>query len=383
MKIVRSLVCAAFVLGSVKVGAQEPDALNSLTPAQRYAEICPGRRDSGTGAIIGRVRDVDDGTALAGVTVSTDWTDYTLTAAGRSAGRHRHEETKTNGSGFYLLCGVPVKLRLDVRSELAGVLAGPSPIALDDRLISNLNFAISRNDGGARTVTLGDSSILNPAAPGTATLGGIVNGADGRPIINAQLDVLGTLHTARTDANGSFRLSRVPAGTRTIVVRSIGFEPVLFTTDLATNSSRDTTISITAPVQQLAKVDVKGKSLPSWMERSGFDSRRTVGMGAFITQEEIGRHTFSDLTSVLQGMRGIRVEFGGPFPNILMIGGGATCNPTYFLDGIRFDGDYRQLSGLAPPETIKGMEVYSNTATIPPQFYVPQSNCGSIVIWTR
>jgi hypothetical protein len=393
MKIVRSLVCATFVLKffhSASAFAQgtattsEVDSMKALTPAQRYAEICPGRRESGTGAIVGRVRDVDDGTALAGATVSTEWTDYTVSPIGRSTPHYRHQESKTTGSGFYLLCGVPVKLRLDVRSELAGVMAGPTPVLLDDRLISSLNFAISRKDAGAHAVRIGDSTVTDVNVPGSATISGSVRGGDGRPLINAVVEVLGTQRSARTDANGAFRVVRIPAGTRTVEVRSIGFEPVLFSTDLATNASRDTTISITAQAQQLAKVDVKGaKALPSWMERSGFDARKTQGMGAFITQEEIGRHGFSDVTSILQGMRGIHIDFGGPFPVVAMVGGSARCDPNWFLDGIKWNGDYRQLSGITTPETIKGMEVYSNTGSVPPQFYVPASNCGSIAIWTR
>jgi len=186
-----------------------------------------------------------------------------VSALGRSAGHQRHAETKANGTGFFLLCGVPVKLRLDIRSDLAGVMAGPIPVVLDDRLVGSLNFAISRKDGGARTVTAGDSKRDGRECAGSATVSGTVRGGDGRPLINAALDVLGTQRTARTDANGAFRLSRIPAGTRTIEVRAIGFEPVLFSTDLATNGTRDTTISINAQVQQLAKVDVKGsKTLP-------------------------------------------------------------------------------------------------------------------------
>jgi Carboxypeptidase regulatory-like domain/TonB-dependent Receptor Plug Domain len=393
MKIVRSLVCAllvtkffysasAFAQGTAR-GA-EADSLKALTPAQRYAEICPGRRESGTGAIVGRVRDVDDGTSLAGATVSTEWTDYTVTAIGRSAGHPRRQESKTTGSGFYLLCGVPVKLRLDVRTDLTGVMAGPTPIVLDDRLIASLNFAISRKDAGAHTVTVGDSLVMDATAAGSATITGTVRGGDGRPLINAVLDVLGTHLSARTDANGAFRLAKIPAGTRAIEVRSIGFEPVLFSTDLATNASRDTTISITAQVQQLAKVDVKGnKALPSWMERSGFDARKTQGLGAFMTQADIGKHGYSDVVSVLQGMRGIRIEFGGQFPSVQLVGGAARCNPNLFLDGVRFTGSFRELSGIATPEAVKGIEVYSNTGTIPPQFYIASTQCGSIVVWMR
>lgn len=384
MKISRLIFCGALVVLSARAGAQTGSDVTALTPAQRYAEICPGRRESGTGAIVGHVRDVDDGTLLAGATVSTDWTDYTVAAIGRSIGHRRHAEAKTDGSGLYLLCGVPVKLRLDVRTDLAGVMAGPTPTILDDRLMVSLNFTVSRKDGGAHTIAMGDSTVLAADAAGSATLSGNVRGGDGKPLINAVVEVLGTQRTARTDANGTFRIGRIPAGSRTIEVRTIGFEPVLFSTDFATNASRDTTISVTAQAQQLAKVDVKGsKALPSWMERSGFDARKIQGMGAFMTQDDIGKHGYSDLSSVLQQMRGIHVDFGGPFPVVAMVGGAARCNPNWFLDGIKWNGDYRQLSGIATPEVIKGMEVYSNTGTVPPQFYVPASNCGSIVLWTR
>jgi len=387
MRIVRSLVCGALVLQSgsaVAQGTAGAAAPSALTPAQRYAEICPGRRESGTGAIVGQVRDVDDGSALSGAVVSTEWTDYTITAIGRSRDRKRRQETKTNGTGFFLLCGVPLKLRLDVRSDAAGVMAGPTPIVIDDRLIASMNFAVSRKDGGARTVTAGDSSVLDAVAIGSATLSGTVMGEDGRPLTNAELVVLGTQRSARTDAKGAFRLSRIPAGTRTIEVRSIGFEPVWFSTDLATNATRDTAVSINAHAQELAKVDVnQKKALPSWMERSGFEDRRIKGMGAFLTQGDIEKHGYSDLIAVLQGARGLRVDFGGAFPTITMTGGAARCYPTYFLDGIKFTGALRELSGIAPPDAIKRIEIYSNTATVPPQYYVMASNCGSIVIWTR
>jgi len=47
------------------------------------------------------VRDVDDNTPIAGATVSTDWTDYTVSALGRSAGHQRHAETKANAPAFF------------------------------------------------------------------------------------------------------------------------------------------------------------------------------------------------------------------------------------------------------------------------------------------
>ena len=50
-------------------------SISSLSPAQRYVQICPGQREADTGGIIGLVRDADDNTTLPSATVSTQWID--------------------------------------------------------------------------------------------------------------------------------------------------------------------------------------------------------------------------------------------------------------------------------------------------------------------
>jgi hypothetical protein len=67
---------------------------------------------------------------------------------------------------------------------------------------------------------------------------------------------------------------------------------------------------------------------------------------------------------------------------------GVLCRPNFFLDGapfpVRRKEDYRDLSAIVPPASIKGIEVYSNPGTIPAQYDLTSSTgCGSIVIWTR
>jgi hypothetical protein len=323
MRIFTAFACTALALHSARVCAQGSvsatvhDSLSALSPAQRYAQICPGPRESDTGAIIGRVRDADDSTALASATVNTQWIDVKLTG-GRSAGHLSSASTRTNGSGFYLLCGVPTQVRLNLRSEHGGYVGSPAQLALDDRLIGSVDFALRRIDRIA-----GDTSL---ASSGRA--------------------------------------------------------------------------------QQLAPVAIDEKAvLPSWMERSGFETRRHQGLGAFLTAQEIGRHGYSDLASILRSVRGINVVYisnGGrtiPFPYLLGISdfNGARCVPNVFLDGAPFpiaanqgnrtsadNAQFEVLSSFAHPEAIKGIEVYSNPGTIPAQYDMTSTTgCGSIVIWTR
>jgi hypothetical protein len=64
------------------------------------------------------------------------------------------------------------------------------------------------------------------------------------------------------------------------------------------------------------------------------------------------------------------------------------CIPNFFVDGsqypVRGYTDFSDLSGIAFPAVIRGIEVYTNPGTIPAQYDLMSSTgCGSIVIWTR
>jgi hypothetical protein len=388
---------APVVAVDVAGGHRTTVALFTPGSAAAYARICPDAYEAETGLVVGRVREVDDQSPLADATVTTDWTEYTLTA-GRTASHRMRAVARTNRQGVYLLCGVPTTVPLDVHTELAGFSAGPTPLLLEDRLIGRVDFALSRRDSAARTVALGDSTASAAGVPGTASLRGTVVGGDGRPMRDAVVGILGTQRSAHTDVAGAFRIDHIPAGTRTIEVRSVGLLPMSVTMDFATNAARDTTLSVSRQAQPLKPVAVKGSAiLPSWMERSGFETRRLQGMGAFVTEQDIARHGFSDLISVLQGVRGVNVEWGGtgktggiafPLPYLLGISSpqaSLRCRPNFFLDGAPFPrSDFKGLSSIVQPGQIKGIEVYSSPGTIPAQYDLTSSTgCGSIVIWTR
>lgn len=384
-------------------------AVSLSTPSQAtvYARICPGPRDSDTGVIIGSVRDVDDRSPLADATVRTEWTEVTVTQGHVEQGRAR-DAARTGRDGSYLICGVPTRTRIDVDAEYDDFVAGPSSKLLGAEMIARVDLALSRQDSAARADAPGDSAGIALGAAGTALLRGTVIGADGRVMRDAIVSVIGTQRSGRTDGAGAFQIDRIPAGTRTVEVRSIGREPMTIAMDFSTNATRDTTLSIGLQAQTLAKVEVTRKAtLPSLMERNGFEIRRQQGMGAFVTEEEIKKHSFSDLISVLEGVRGIRASYpssgaagiGAPFPYLMGISdlNQVTCVPSVFVDGAPFpifrqtpegpipDFDsFQQLSQIARPGVIKGIEVYSNPGMIPAQYDLTSSTgCGSIVIWTR
>jgi carboxypeptidase family protein/TonB-dependent receptor-like protein len=389
MKFSRIRTAAFLVLCATDVRAQG-------TAAAAFALMCPDVRDTDVGVIVGRVRDVDDGSALESATVSTDWIEYTITN-GKSDSRRVRADIKTKSDGTYLLCGVPIKVPLEIQAEWNGRVVGPSPVQLDDRLIGRLEFAVSKRD----SATTHDSTSVS----GSATLRGVVRGADGKPLREAAVSVMGTARSARTDGKGAFTLDHIPAGTRSIEAKSVGLLPTRISIEFATGIVRDTTITLTRTAQQLKAVAVDATAeMAPLMVRSGFNERRAQAMAAFITEQDLAKHAYTDLVSVLQGVRGVHVERGAVSRSqsgiaqpmaymkgvVSLLGDqpGQNCIPNYFVDGVQYQvknyRDFSDLSLIAQPETIHGVEIYSNPGTIPAQYDLMSSTgCGSIVIWTR
>jgi hypothetical protein len=345
-------VQAPVVTVDVNGGRRAAVTLSTPSRATVYKRICPGAYNDEIGVVIGRVHDVDDQSALADASVTTDWTAL-VRIGGHAASQPFRAAARTNAQGVYVLCGVPNVEPMDLHAELAGFRAGPSPLFLNDHLIGRLDFALSRRDSAARAVPNGDSATIAAGVPGTASLRGTVLGDEGRPMRDAIVSIVGTQRSVHADSAGAFRIDHIPAGTRTIEVRYVGLLPMTVSMDFATGAARDTLLTIGRKAQALKAVAVKANAtLPSWMERSGFEDRRKMGLGGFVTEEEIKRHTHPELLTVLEEVRGVRIEFrliGGVMGFPYMFSGGRRCAPNYFLDGSRFPNDYPQLSGLVPP----------------------------------
>jgi hypothetical protein len=333
---------------------------------------------------------------LPDASVSTVWTEFTLNA-GRVNGQRARASARTNAAGVYVLCGVPKQVNLEVYTEAAGAIAGPSPLTIDERLIGRRDFAISRRDSAARRVAQDDStrspadSTRSPlsALPGTASLRGVVRDGQGRPLAEALVGVIGTPRSARTDAEGVFRIVGIPAGTRSVEARSIGLVPLTVSMDFATSAARDTVLSLGRQAQYLRPVTILGRKYDS-NDATGFETRRRQAFGHYLSAADIAKHPSFDLLDVLSRVSGVRLEYrsaGRPSP--LMRGEGMNlCQPNYYLDGVyyRVDADwpFEDLSTFVPPDRIRGVEVYSVPGIIPPLFdRSAVTRCGSIVLWTR
>jgi hypothetical protein len=170
----------------------------------------------------------------------------------------------------------------------------------------------------------------------------------------------------------------------------------------ATRGASDSTARTRPDAQMLQPVVVRDtmRSM-SPMAMYGFEDRRRLGLGKFVTTDDLAKHHYESLAALLGAVQGVRVEWGtSGQPTVYLRGNKeGSCHPTYFVDGALFNVPlptaprpdakfYRSvmsdISGFAPPSEIKGIEVYSTSGVIPAQFdYSSSTGCGSIVIWTR
>jgi hypothetical protein len=406
----------------VSAGKRTAAALTTPSSETMYAKLCPGARDSATGVVIGRVRDVDSHTPLAGAAISTDWMEFKL-SKGHTSEQRITAATHTTAAGVYLLCGVPTDVPVDIKTELDGFIVGPTRLLMDGRVLSRVDFAVSRRDSAARYVSAngltGDSAVDAAHRRGSASLHAVVRGTNGRPLRDAKVSIFGTARAARTNGEGAFVIDGIPAGTRTIEVLAIGSLPSVFSMDFATNAKRDTTFTLVRLAQQMRTVSVQGRSsTASWMGLSGFEARRAQGLGDYLTEAQIAEHNYPDIVSMLRGMRGIRIECnankngleGVPcIPTVSMMGvpiiqppssagpgtsgaaaglsapdsTAAYCAPAFFLDGVPAIIPMSDLNTMITVGQVKGIEVYPASGTLPAQYMNALSGCGTIMIWTH
>jgi hypothetical protein len=204
----------------------------------------------------------------------------------------------------------------------------------------------------------------------------------GSPISNARVSVAGLETFAMTNERGEFTLSGLPAGSQTVLIRKLGYEPAEFGVNLS--PSRPVEIGVDLPefVPVLSTVVVRAQ-MDVALDRVGYNRRRQVGMGRFMGLEEIERRNAMRVVDLL-------AEF--PMLNAVSMGGtsrvitgrqrgmGTNC-VTFYVDGAVWMGEDSPADYMHPQE-IGAVEAYSAAST-PAEFSRTMQSCETVVIWTK
>ena len=242
-------------------------------------------------------------------------------------------------------------------------------------------------DAQARRVPPAGSGIIAGRAIGT--IDGIVSDTGLAPIQAAFVSILGTNLRIGTGPNGRFRITKIPAGEYLLIVKRVGFSPVSGVIEVPANDTLRLAYTLERINETLPTVVITEKSPSSRLTE--FEQRRRVGMGEFMTAAEIAERNSVYTTELMRNFKTVNVSPSttGAITEYFALshreGGNpqlGACPMQVYLDEIPLPTPFN-LDLLPSPRELAGIEVYSGSATIPPQFNGMNRGCGAILVWTK
>lgn len=225
--------------------------------------------------------------------------------------------------------------------------------------------------------------------------GTVVDAASGRGLADVQVVVAGTRLGALSREDGTFTLTGVPAGARTVTARRLGFQPATRTVAVTAGGTATLELRLGVTAIDLSEVVVTGSGAPT--------ERRRVGTSvASVDSTVIGRAQAVTVDQALQGkIAGAQISQNSGGPG----GGGISVrlrgtnsfisgsDPLYIVDGVIVDNGSAQLADLGTrsnpqnrladinPADIDRVEIIRGAAAA--ALYGSRANNGVVQIFTK
>ena len=183
--------------------------------------------------------------------------------------------------------------------------------------------------------------------------------------------------TRMTDEEGLFAFDSVLAGIYFLEVTLLGYGERRDTLRVEAGADLDVlvTLSVTPLPLEPILVEVRRLYVPAY--RAGFEERRRLRSGTFLTRADIEARGAAHFSDLLRMVPGARVTPTSRWGQVVTLRGG--CRPQLWLDGVRTVTSLG-MDDLLPPMTVDAVEVYHGAQT-PAEF--GGDACGTIVVWTR
>ncbi len=349
--------------------------------------FCPAaRRALGPSALVGRVREPDTDSAAVGARVSFVWYDPDppgLPANLRIKKQPRVREATVGADGTYRLCGLPEKYegKLQAQRKDGGATAEVS-LSQDDGVLTLRSMSVA----ALPRVASGDTvAAARAAGKGSARVVGKVLNANGAPVANARVGLMGVSAATLTRANGDFTLDSLPSGTQALVVRQIGYRPTEVAVELSARTPARVTVKLGMFVPELTPVEVVSRR-DQGLQKVGFlDRKRTSAGGYFLEGDQIEKRNAQQFTDFMRTVPGIRVVQSSNGQAALQPTRSGTGNGcvTVWVDGAMWQSlEPGDLDSFVRPNEVSAIEVY-NGVNMPSQFQTPGNNCSAVVVWTK
>ncbi len=330
------------------------------TSAQIGAAMCGVEAIRTSGIIIGNVAQKDDSVPPYNVRVFTEWkggSDVLQTL-----------EARTDSSGRYHVCRVPLRTALVVRALTDSASAIPALAQIDSGLFAHVDLVVDRR-----------------VAHGTLFAGVVYLDSTHTPIADAEVSLPELSLTARSNERGIFRIAEVPPGTHALIVRKVGYGALETRVTFNVGTlQREVFLTRTTTLDSVKVVAQR----PIIQE---FEEHRKLGMGKFITRSQLESRDGRRLGELLSTLAGVHIT--GKSPKAYVGGSRAprsisapSCLANVYLDRMLMygrPGDPPFDVNTIAPEEIEAIEYYASAAVTPMEYSTLNSACGVIVIWTR
>ena len=221
------------------------------------------------------------------------------------------------------------------------------------------------------------------AAVGRGRITGTVVGADGRPVVTAQVKLFGTARYASTDATGSFLLGGISEGTQGVEVLALGYYPARLQVDVSeATPPLAVKLERAATVLDSIRVMAKRAGMAPYASRRDFEDRRRNGFGQFFSADEIEKRQAFETADLFKFAHSVQVKGVGGEAYLAAARGRATigntdCALDVYIDGMKVDP---KDVNLVSPSALYGAEIHT-VADAPAKFKV--GPCGALFLWTR
>ena len=199
------------------------------------------------------------------------------------------------------------------------------------------------------------TSVLAYAQGDNSIKGFVYEKSNGEPVMFANVFLQGTTHGSTTDINGYFSITRIPDGTYTIMVTSIGYDTISERVSVKGNQILNKKFSIEETSIQLAAVSISADKIEAKTE--------TKTSVVYITPKTITKIPSmggqADLAQYLQVLPG--VVFTGDQGGQLYIRGGSPIQNKVLLDGMIVYNPFHSIGLFSVFDTdiIRNAEVYT------------------------
>lgn len=343
--------------GAVK--AQEGAPAEVVSRA--IAQTCGTLPDPESAAVVaGIVTDSISGVVLAEAEVTLSWP---------KTDDHKAQRFKAtaDGRGFFAFCDVPggvsatLTAHLRITRELTALEIEPGQLYVQHVLLP----------------------LSTTTEPGIL-VGRVVDAKTRQPVPGATVKLLERDRGTVTNDRGYFSFGSQPFGVYMLHVTSLGYAERKAPVRVAGDFTQNAEIQLSQQAVELEGLNVMVRPKNQRFDLDGLVRRMNLGVGSFVTRDELERRPRARITEILRETTGVHVDVSRDRSYTLEVRGRA-CVPDVFVDGVWYMGSDNSLD-LPSAADLEAVEIYRGAAEIPGIYLRPSPTtppCAVIAAWTR